>query len=370
MKDILAERLLAKVMNWEPADISKERPILQALATYKYDEYTQFKPGMRFVESLALWLNQFETIEERKTAYEFIRTQLVFISNEEMEHLVTIAYPDYIKPFLIKQIAKQKKESEVYIKRIANTVEFKTILRQSLFLGLSDGARMDLFRRNNLEVSYEQVWQTYEISDEKAEDMLANLSLDLEKYLNRKPNDDENKFKTLFLIDDFSGSGLSYLRKENEEFAGKLNKIFTRICSSDDTLKSIVSDDLSVCILLYIATSQALSHLREYTQKWFEINQKQINCSVHAIQEISDETKVSDGSELMDILIKYFDETIIDNHIQKGRIEKPYLGFDECALPVILNHNTPNNSLPILWFDEPRKYRGLFPRVSRHRRKE
>ena len=42
MKELLAERLLASVMNWQPEDLARERPILQAMAAYKYDEYQQF----------------------------------------------------------------------------------------------------------------------------------------------------------------------------------------------------------------------------------------------------------------------------------------------------------------------------------------
>ena len=38
MKDALAERLLAAVMNWKEEDVARERPDLQAMAAYKYDE--------------------------------------------------------------------------------------------------------------------------------------------------------------------------------------------------------------------------------------------------------------------------------------------------------------------------------------------
>src|SRR5688572_22633980 len=95
MRDALAERLLAKVMNWSPADVARERPILQALALLKYDEYQQFSPGMRFVESLALWLEQFEA-DERQIAYDFIRSRLVFLSEAEMAHFAAVMYPDFL----------------------------------------------------------------------------------------------------------------------------------------------------------------------------------------------------------------------------------------------------------------------------------
>ncbi len=88
MRDILAERLLARVMKWNPQDLARERPDLQALAALKYDAYQQFSPGMRFIESLALWLEQFTKDEERRTAYKFVRERLVFISEVEMKHLV------------------------------------------------------------------------------------------------------------------------------------------------------------------------------------------------------------------------------------------------------------------------------------------
>jgi len=46
-------------------DIGQERPFLQDMASFKCDNYQQYSPGMRFVESLALWLDQFRTREER-----------------------------------------------------------------------------------------------------------------------------------------------------------------------------------------------------------------------------------------------------------------------------------------------------------------
>jgi hypothetical protein len=70
----------------------------------------------------------------------------------------------------------------------------------------------------------------------------------------------------------------------------------------------------------------------------------------------------------IDLAEKYFDHSIVDSHYEKGKHEKPYLGFDECALPLILYHNTPNNTMPILWLPESdQNRRGLFSRVTRHK---
>ncbi|MCZ2222703.1 MAG: hypothetical protein LC122_03635, partial [Chitinophagales bacterium] len=62
---------------------------------------------------------------------------------------------------------------------------------------------------------------------------------------------------------------------------------------------------------------------------------------------------------------KYYDKELIeDKHTQKNI----QLGFSDCALPLILEHNTPNNSIPLLWtYDYSKVFKGIFPRIPRHR---
>jgi hypothetical protein len=370
MRDVLAERLLAEVMNWTPEDVARERPDLQALAAFKYDEYQQFSPGMRFVESLALWLEQFESKDERNQAYNFVRSRLIYISYAEMAHLVAIAFPDFIRPLLINQTAIRLGTPERFVKKIAGSIEFKVLVRQSLFLGLSDGAHIDLFRRSNPELSNEQVWPTYEISGPKADDMLNKLGSDLEAWFQRKPSYDEKKFRIVFLLDDFSGSGLSYLRKEGtgSEYAGKIHKVLHKVHYENSLNNLVDSKNLHICIVLYTATAQALEHIKDLTSSWLKENKCKNQYAALAVQTLPDTTRLHPGKdiEFINLLKKYFDESIIDEHYRKGRHDEPHLGFDHCALPLILSHNTPNNSVPLLWFDGQRNCRGLFPRVRRH----
>ena len=139
MRDFLAEKLLAKVMGWNAEDVSRERPILQALAAFKYDEYHQYSPGMRFIESLACWLEQFSTRQKRNIAYQFIKSRLIFISDREIEHLVSIAFRDIIRPRLIKETANRVGIAETSVQRIVMSMDYNIVLRQCLFLGLSTG---------------------------------------------------------------------------------------------------------------------------------------------------------------------------------------------------------------------------------------
>lgn len=372
MRDVLAEKLLARVMKWTPENVARERPDLQALATFKYDEYQQFSPGIRFVESLARWLAQFKLDDERKLAYEFVRSRLIFLSTLEMTHLVSTAFRDCIRPFLIRQAATHLGISDRFVKRIADSVEFRLLLRQSLFLGLSDGAHTDFFRRSNPEISHEQVYQTYDISKEKAEDMISKLSLALEAHRGKELSDAKRRFRIVFLLDDFSGSGISYLRKESNglQYAGKIHKVFTSLTASEGILNSLVNvQDLHIRIIFFVATTQALTHLRKCSSELLKENNINSQCTIMAVQTLPDNIQLQPGkdSQIIDLLKKYSDPTIIDEHFRKGRHAEPYLGFNQCALPLVLSHNTPNNSVPLLWFEEHREYRGLFPRVSRHK---
>jgi hypothetical protein len=133
-------------MGWDNDDVGRERPPLQAMADHKYDEYEQYMPGARFIESLARWLEQFE-LHSRAAAYEFVRDRLVFISRAEMRHLVGSAYPDHVRPWLIARSAGDLGVPRHRLRHIVASEAFKRRQRSCLFLGLSDGARTDILRR-------------------------------------------------------------------------------------------------------------------------------------------------------------------------------------------------------------------------------
>ena len=379
LKDDLAEWLLSSVMSWDEANGTKERLELQALASMKYDEYQRFSPGMRFVESLAIWLSQFEP-QDRITAYEFVKKRLIFISSGEMTHCVMMAFPDVMAPHIIREAGLLISEPETRVVRISNSQEYKVLLRQCLFLGLSDGAHIDIFRRANLSISQEQVLTSYDLSNTKANELIEELGKSLATIVGRSFDIGNLRFKMLFLLDDFSGSGISYFRKEGKlpTFHGKIFKILRQIYApkADDSLSLLFNpSDVRICIVLYIATAQALDSIRQSVNDFCHCHGiPETRCTVEAVYTLHDSIKVTDETDekMINVLKqdRYFDKDIIDEHYRKGRCERPYLGFDECSLPLILSHNSPNNTIPLLWFDENARIKGLFPRSSRHRREK
>jgi hypothetical protein len=361
MNEQLAERLLAKVMGWSDEDVARERPILQDFASLKYDEYHNFSPGMRFVESLALWLQQFKDPEQKQCAYRFIRRRLVFFSDAEISHFVGVTFPDFVRPLLIERVARQLSATKGKIVSHPESPEYVQLLRQTLFLGMSDGARIDSFRRENKSIDHEQVYTNYEIGDDRAEEMLRKLSSSIKQSKGTPESSESFRFRCLVLVDDFSASGTTCI--------GKLKKIFAEIADPAKPLGRLLDPaDLEVYIALFMATDRAAASISECCHDLRQQSGLSIPTKVVVVQSLPESITVTPARDrdLFSILPDYFDPAIINEHYRKGKVNFPFLGFDECALPVVLSHNTPNNSIPLIWSEENRKWRGVFPRVTRH----
>lgn len=364
MREALAERLLAEVMHWSAEDVAAEMPDLQALAAYKYDQYMQFSPGMHFIESLAIWLSNFKDANERVTAYKFVKDRLVFVSEAEMRQLVELSYSDFIRNILVKKVARDLGIPDYQIARIATSDEFERAERKSIFLGLSDGARVDFFRRI-AGLSNEQVYATYQLSNEKAADMVKELNQDL---IARFPDSQsKDSFNNLFLLDDFAGSGDSLLRKEDGEIKGKLTKCLRTLKESNSGTNLLDLDSLTVHVVLYMATHQAISSIEQRIESYWPADLPK--CYVKAIYVLDDSVRVTGerDTEFDQLLKAYYDASIMDKHLSKGGDDVIH-GYAECSLPLVLAHNAPNNSVYLIWANKPDlRTTALFPRVSRHR---
>jgi len=366
MREALAEQLLAAVMAWSPADVAEERPRLEAMARYKYDEYQQFSPGMRFVESLALWLHQFKSLEERRTAYAFVMSNLIFCSSAEMNHLVGMAYQDYVRPYLLRRAAEHSPLRPTRFTALAQTGAFRVRQRACLFLGLSDGARIDVFRRANPSLSHEQIFPTYEIPQGRVTSLLSKLESDLAR-LELSSTARAPRFSTVVLLDDFSASGISYIRVEDDgSYGGKIGRFYTSLADAGNPLSKLIDvTSADVFILLYMATERARAYLESHLAAVEQ--QFRIRSSVVVVHPIDDDVAIRPGGResIAGLLEAYYDRALEDEHTEKGGTDMKY-GFAACGLPIVLSHNTPNNSLYLFWA-QTAKVRALFPRVSRHR---
>lgn len=353
MKDELAEHLLATVMSWDEAAVVAHVPALQALAELKYDEYEGFRPGEQFVESLAVWLEQFEDADDRAALLRFVLSNLVFVSRAELDHLITLVYPDVIRPLLRRHVGQTHDLPLYRVRTISESSAFASLQRRTLVLGLADGARLDRLRRACPQLSHEQFYLVPELSAEARQRMRERLRLALEK----RRLDGEPQFSRVILVDDFSGSGYTLIHEDNVMWAGKLPRCRSQL---DDLVTDGVLDaDHAVTVVIYVATEAAQRTVAE------RLAAAGMNWGFEVIQVLGESLRVADP-DIVRICRWFYDPALDDEH--KGSAP---LGFADLAMPLVLSHNTPNDSVSILWADtrsqrDGLKRAALFPRYERH----
>lgn len=367
----LALRTLADLLEWTDDVAAREFAWLRLFSRLKYDSYHDYLAGVRFIESLVTWLRQFQ-LEDRAVAYDLVRKRLVFVSAAEMRRLVERFYPGEIQPRLVEAAATTLGIPwyRVWANPDADRV-FRQLRRQTLFMGLSDGARMDIFRRANVGI----------ISNEQT--VLAPL-LDHEKWndLGRELRKDElmngvtdPKFTHLYLIDDLIASGTTLIRFVDNQWKGKLPKLHRALQNAREQVAEFpLAKDLEVHVYHYIATRAALDTVRALDAKaraeipgWFS------SIRFEAGHELDDRARLvaPDDDAYRSLAVKYYDTALEDRHSRESGVEQVQLGYKGCALILVLEHNTPNNSIPLLWADTSgaggaHAIRPLFRRRSRH----
>ena len=378
MNSNLANQLLASIMKWDAPTLAFERAALEFMGNMKYDAYDRYMPGMRFMSSLVQWLNDIEE-GDRDKAYKFIKEKLVFISSTQMNYLVDLLYDSKIRTILLN-MATAKTGMPSY-KRSSKQVcdRFEIEKRSSLVIGLSDGAHTDILRRS-AGFNNEQVLTNYYPDGKKLKDMLDELRKDEKLTGIEKPY-----FRRIFLIDDFTASGKSFIRYDESDgkYHGKLKKIIDELCTKSYVEKGQKIEHLSylldpnqekiqIDILFCIATEKSRTKIKNNLDEYLKsVNlQDKVEFNIHIVQILEEKLSndIKNDNDLVKVLKKdkhFVEEYVISKSYKVGKNDSPWLGFDECALPVVLAHNTPNNSLPIIWQDAER-FHGLFPRISRH----
>lgn len=123
-------------------------------------------------------------------------------------------------------------------------------------------------------------------------------------------------------------------------------------------------------LLLYTATRQAIDHIEYWSDRFtsehgYKSLQVKVLCPIEPEYSLTNDSD-PEISRLLSI-DKYYDKRASDKHIAVGGTDDARLGFAACALPIVLAHNSPNNSIYMLWGPENYSPFGLFPRISRHR---
>jgi hypothetical protein len=190
-------------------------------------------------------------------------------------------------------------------------------------------------------------------------------------------------FDAVFLVDDFTGSGTSFLRKKRDgTWTGKLAKFCTALTHARERLGADfpLTKDFSLDIHHYISSSQAKAAIRERLAKigkeregdpsWF----KEIQLSEGILLPEGVRLTEESDPEMWAICHKYYDHGLFEGlkeHLDEFGQTDIRHGYGDAALPIVLEHNCPNNAITLLWAEtegggERHPMRALFPRRHRH----
>ncbi len=368
MKHETAFKYIGEQLDWTDADFAKEFRELQLMIDHKYDGYQGFQPGTRFHVNLLNWLSQCSTKADKKTIYQFVKDRLVYVSQREMHHLVSQMMPT------IERNAHHRVANEMriplymtYIDQVA-IGRVAQLLRRTLYVGLSDGARIDVFRRyNEGKVSNEQVVAFSEITDAKWKDLRDELKKSLEATgMDQATAEVNSTFEAICLVDDFSGSGSSLLRKHPVKgWGGKIAKFYTAsVCH----LGSFLSKGCMLHIHHHLASAQARGQIEQDLEA-FAPEHPLFQYDTSFSYVLPHEAVIHDHTEdaaLVALIKVHYDAGIEDEHTGKDI----WYGYKHCGLPLVLDHNTPNNSVALLWAEsKPEaklRMKPLFARRKRH----
>ncbi|MBB2893089.1 phosphoribosyltransferase-like protein [Flexivirga oryzae] len=368
LKTSLANQLLGRLVDLDEAAEAELVPKLTTMAELKWDTYEGFRAGQRFMESLARWLQGFDQAT-RKRWLDFLLDRLVFISAAEVDHLIAVAYPDVIRPAVLERVAMASGISRHRKAQLVSTPAFKVELRRILVFALSDGARLDVLRRNS-DLSHEQFIPQPAVPPTRRADLRKKLVTALQVHGGEA---DDFTFNHVLLVDDFYGSGTSLIDiVENADGTvspdGKIAKFLKEAASlatADEDEPAVLDEGYSATILIYMASARAKRHIEDALQKAGLADRWRLE----VIQVFDDTCEVTDADLLADCDV-FWDPVLEDEH--KACAAR---GYKDCALPIVLHHNAPNNSVSPLWADSTGRRRegytsmerrALFPRYERH----
>ena len=376
MNQNLGLKILGQIMDWDDERARVEFEWIRLMARLKYDGYRDFQAGMRFVESLATWLQQFDP-SDREIAYRFVRKRLVYIGPSEMQRLVEQFFPRMVHDCLTRVVASDQHIPPYRVLTDARC-EFDRLQRQTLFMGLSDGARIDVLRQSNAgRLTNEQFVVATQVDTEKWKDLVDNLGEDLQ--------DSCARFRLVYLVDDFAGTGMSFIRCKGENggkkiWAGKLKRFYESVKAALDRMEgsSIFERDWELRVHYYVASVQAKRFIGKHLKEWqdsleIEYRPKTIDLSFGTV--LPDNIPLDSNDAFKNLTQTYYNPSIETKHTDIGGVRHQGLGFGGCALPLVLEHNTPNNSVALLWAETDggmqdgkrvHAMRPLFRRRQRH----
>lgn len=281
------------------------------------------------------WLENFETNEEKLHALHLL-SEFVYYGSVQMRHLLKSLYRDLYKYPLIENIRRANSDS---LDASIIELEFKKVELKTKFFGVGNpsesGAHMLYFFRQENKLSKKLFINSDEIFIRTGVPLQLK-DPDIEYYV---------------FIDDFCGTG---------------SQVTTEVTLKDNisNIKKLNSN-AKIFYLMLFGTSKGISNVRksgmfDHVDAVIEID-KTFRCFDTDSRYFDSKNTFVDKAQSKLMALKY-GTPLIKDVIEKetpltgaeldAAASRNALGFRDCQLLLGFHHNTPDNTLPIIWYDE------------------
>jgi len=276
------------------------------------------------------WLANFETEEEKHHAL-FLLSNFMYFGLIQIKQLLISLYRDVYKYPIIEEIRKSDSNT---VDLTAINTKFKEALLQTRFLAMGNSSEsgahlLYLFRQvNNLGTDL--------FAEPFIKDAAGNVQLT------------DTSVKHYVLFDDFCGSGSQAISYSKDTVA-KIKALDPTIKVSYLMLFSTKTGKKNVIDSRLFDRVEAVVEFDE-SFKFFAANSRYLQKCPDAIDKVF----------LKDLCVKYGEPLIRDigsklgwsGTALDGFVKDHALGFGDCQLLIGFSHNTPDNTMPIIWYDE------------------
>lgn len=278
------------------------------------------------------WLNNFTKKDEKLNAL-YLLSKFMYFGSTEIKEMLKSMYRDFIKYPLVQKIRKNNNNTTDL--SIINS-EFESEIASTRFMALGNPSESSAhllyyFRQEN--------------------DLYRNLFVDLNSIL--KINGDKielepSSLRRIILIDDFSGGGTQALRY-SKNFLERIK---------------LINPKIELHYLSLFLTSKAKENLEgsnfTHVNSVFLLDES-FKCFEDSSRYFKEEYENISKLKAKNLCLRYADKLIPD---PKRQEQTNPLGYNSCQLLLSMFHNTPNNTLPIFWFNE--KHSNWFPVFKRY----
>lgn len=290
------------------------------------------------------WLANFEDDEEKTEAL-FLLSNCMYFSDASIRAILKALYRDKYRTPIIQKI---RDDNGGIINDVIINEEFHKKLLRTRFLGVGNpsesGVHLLYYFRQENKVPRNLFVNTDDLLSPTEPVELSEKCKDIEHVV---------------FIDDLCGSGSQATSDTNvKRCVEKLRKLkncpkisYLMLFGTKDGIKVVRNATIDKSGLKLFDEVEAVMELNESYQ-CFGKDSRYFRKMGREYKEKCRAMSSKYGEILIDKILDKDYSRKLDDKTRKELIRHRSLGYGDCQLLLALHHNTPNNTLPIIWFDE------------------